>query len=253
MKTVTTLKLTQEGAMTILRGALDKAGFNQTLLMSYSTKFASAMYGPFREAEQSSPVTIDGYRHWCGLIIERFGRLPVTDLTGRDLDRWYGELIDGGAGAPTVTHLHAVLRGMLRQAVKWGTVPYAATDRASPPAVRRVEIRPPSVERLAAGLAQLEPLDLRHAMMFAALTGLRRGELCGLWWSDVAGGVVSVRRSVIEPSGGGWRYKAGGKGGKSAKSWRTSSTTARIGTRRSVARTIRRAPAPSSSSWPMMA
>lgn len=44
-----------DGQVMAIRGALDKAGFNQTLLMSYSTKFASAMYGPFREAEQSSP------------------------------------------------------------------------------------------------------------------------------------------------------------------------------------------------------
>jgi len=34
--------------------ALAWAGHDDTLLMSYSTKFASAMYGPFREAAVAS-------------------------------------------------------------------------------------------------------------------------------------------------------------------------------------------------------
>lgn len=44
-----------DGQVQYLRQALDKNKFIDTLLMSYSTKFASAMYGPFRDAEQSAP------------------------------------------------------------------------------------------------------------------------------------------------------------------------------------------------------
>ena len=44
-----------DGQVAAIRRALDSDGFADTLIMSYSTKFASAMYGPFREAEQSSP------------------------------------------------------------------------------------------------------------------------------------------------------------------------------------------------------
>jgi porphobilinogen synthase len=35
--------------------ALDKAGFVETPVMSYAAKFASAFYGPFREAAESAP------------------------------------------------------------------------------------------------------------------------------------------------------------------------------------------------------
>ncbi len=38
-----------------LRTALDNAGFADVAIMSYSTKFASAMYGPFRDAADSAP------------------------------------------------------------------------------------------------------------------------------------------------------------------------------------------------------
>ena len=44
-----------DGQVTAIREALDAGDFIDTLLMSYSTKFASSMYGPFREAEQSAP------------------------------------------------------------------------------------------------------------------------------------------------------------------------------------------------------
>lgn len=44
-----------DGQVLRIRRALSDNGFEDTLLMSYSTKFASSMYGPFREAEQSTP------------------------------------------------------------------------------------------------------------------------------------------------------------------------------------------------------
>ena len=42
-----------DGMVGSIRAALDDAGFENVLIMSYSTKFASALYGPFREAADS--------------------------------------------------------------------------------------------------------------------------------------------------------------------------------------------------------
>jgi porphobilinogen synthase len=42
-----------DGMVGSIRSALDEAGHDQVLIMSYSTKFASALYGPFREAAGS--------------------------------------------------------------------------------------------------------------------------------------------------------------------------------------------------------
>jgi len=52
-----------DGQVQALRRALDAAGATGTAIMSYSTKFASAMYGPFREAERSSPLSGDRRGH----------------------------------------------------------------------------------------------------------------------------------------------------------------------------------------------
>ncbi|MGJ8515846.1 porphobilinogen synthase [Carnimonas bestiolae] len=43
----------QDGQIAAIRKALDGAGFNETPIMAYSTKFASSLYGPFREAAGS--------------------------------------------------------------------------------------------------------------------------------------------------------------------------------------------------------
>jgi porphobilinogen synthase len=57
-----------DGMVGSIRTALDKAGFEDVLIMSYSTKFASALYGPFREAAGSGFTFGDRttYQLHCG-------------------------------------------------------------------------------------------------------------------------------------------------------------------------------------------
>jgi porphobilinogen synthase len=44
-----------DGMVKTIRQTLDKNGFKNTLIMSYAAKYASAFYGPFREAAGSAP------------------------------------------------------------------------------------------------------------------------------------------------------------------------------------------------------
>jgi porphobilinogen synthase len=44
-----------DGRIGAIRSALDDAGFEDKILMSYAAKFASAFYGPFRDAAESAP------------------------------------------------------------------------------------------------------------------------------------------------------------------------------------------------------
>ena len=44
-----------DGRIGAIRDALDAAGYQDTGIMSYAAKFASAFYGPFREAAESPP------------------------------------------------------------------------------------------------------------------------------------------------------------------------------------------------------
>jgi porphobilinogen synthase len=44
-----------DGRIGVIRQALDQAGFDNVAIMAYSAKFASAFYGPFRQAAESAP------------------------------------------------------------------------------------------------------------------------------------------------------------------------------------------------------
>ncbi|MCS6969918.1 MAG: porphobilinogen synthase [Planctomycetota bacterium] len=44
-----------DGRVAAIRQALDSAGFSETLICSYTAKYASSFYGPFREALDSAP------------------------------------------------------------------------------------------------------------------------------------------------------------------------------------------------------
>jgi porphobilinogen synthase len=43
-----------DGQVGVIREALDASGFEETIILAYATKYASAFYGPFRDAVQSS-------------------------------------------------------------------------------------------------------------------------------------------------------------------------------------------------------
>ena len=44
-----------DGRVLAIRDALDEAGYEETPIMSYAVKYASAYYGPFRDAAESAP------------------------------------------------------------------------------------------------------------------------------------------------------------------------------------------------------
>ncbi|MCF7936700.1 MAG: porphobilinogen synthase [Synergistales bacterium] len=58
-----------DGQVQAIRAGLDDAGFGETPIMSYSTKFHSAFYGPFRDAAESAPSSGD----------RRAYQMPVTN------------------------------------------------------------------------------------------------------------------------------------------------------------------------------
>jgi porphobilinogen synthase len=52
-----------DGFVGACRESLDEQGFDQTVIMAYSAKYASAYYGPFREAVDSAPQSGDRRGH----------------------------------------------------------------------------------------------------------------------------------------------------------------------------------------------
>lgn len=76
-----------DGQVAFIRGALDRAGFNNTLIMSYSAKYASSFYGPFREAANSAPSFGDrrGYQINPPNIREAMREIELDISEGADI------------------------------------------------------------------------------------------------------------------------------------------------------------------------
>ena len=76
-----------DGQIQAIRGGLDANGFANAILMSYSTKFASSMYGPFRDAEKSKPGQGDrkGYQASWGDLRSALRESEFDEAEGADM------------------------------------------------------------------------------------------------------------------------------------------------------------------------
>lgn len=76
-----------DGRVEYLRRALDEEGFKNTLIMSYTAKYASAYYGPFREALDSAPKKGDKktYQMDPGNGTEALREAALDEAEGADI------------------------------------------------------------------------------------------------------------------------------------------------------------------------
>ena len=76
-----------DGRVGAMRSAIDIAGFDQTPIMSYASKFASAFYGPFREAADSAPQFGDrrGYQMDGANLREAMREINQDIVEGADM------------------------------------------------------------------------------------------------------------------------------------------------------------------------
>jgi porphobilinogen synthase len=76
-----------DGRVRAIREELDKQGFTDTPIMSYAAKFASAFYGPFREAAESTPKFGDrkSYQMDAGNANEALREVALDIQEGADI------------------------------------------------------------------------------------------------------------------------------------------------------------------------
>ena len=102
-----------DGRVAAIRHELDADGFGETPILAYSAKFASAFYGPFREAADSTPAFGDRRAY------------QMDPANGREAVR--EALLDEAEGADMVMVKPALAYGDLIAAVKAATrLPVAA-------------------------------------------------------------------------------------------------------------------------------
>jgi porphobilinogen synthase len=113
-----------DGRVAAIRAALDEQGYGETPIVSYAAKYASAFYGPFREAADSTPAFGDrrGYQmdpanlrealRECALDVEEGADalLVKPALPNLDVLRAVRERFDLPVGAYNVSGEYAMLK-----------------------------------------------------------------------------------------------------------------------------------------------
>jgi porphobilinogen synthase len=76
-----------DGMVAAIRAALDGAGFSDRAILSYAVKYASAFYGPFREAAESAPAFGDRRQYQMDPANVREGLIEAAldEAEGADL------------------------------------------------------------------------------------------------------------------------------------------------------------------------
>jgi porphobilinogen synthase len=136
-----------DGRVVAIREELDGEGFAETPILAYSAKFASAFYGPFREAADSTPAFGDRRAY------------QMDPANGREAVR--EALLDVGEGADMV---------MVKPALAYGDLIRAVADATGMPVAAYNVSGEYAMVKAAAAAGYID----EHATVLEILTSLRR-------------------------------------------------------------------------------
>jgi porphobilinogen synthase len=136
-----------DGRVRAIRDALDKNNFQDTPIMSYAAKFASAFYGPFREAAESTPKFGDrrSYQMDAGNANEALHEVALDIQEGADIVMVKPALayldilhrVKKEFGLPTAAYAVSAEHAMIKAAAANGWIDERAVTLESLLAMRR--------------------------------------------------------------------------------------------------------------------
>jgi integrase len=162
--------------------------------------------------KEISASTAAWYRSIIGYALPALGDIPLSKLTAAQVQECYDELLTR-IGPRTVRHVAARISSALSDALIEGLIdknPLAGRRAIRLPKAPRSKAETLSTEDIQGFIrcAEAKFPTLAPVIRFAVLTGLRRGEICGLQWQDVriargeggeiTSGAVQVRRSAVQ-------------------------------------------------------
>ena len=130
-------------------------------------------------------------------IFPNIGEITLTRLTSLDMQRMYNDikesgLIRGRGNAAkytlsnhTIRSIHILLRQSLEQAVKERRLPYNPAEGCKAPQREKTEMKVMPPEKIGLYLKAADDCGLLPMFFLELSSGLRRGELCALLWSDL--------------------------------------------------------------------
>ena len=162
----------------------------------------------------SSHQTYKGYidNH----IKPNIGNIPLEKLTTMDLQKFYRKLLTKGRverieaenqpkglSAKTVRNINQVISSAMDLAIAQKIILTNPTNACELPKVEHQEMQTIPAEQLQAFLDEARATGVYEMYYIELATGLRRGELLGLKWSDIdwKNGIIKVRRQIARIDG----------------------------------------------------
>lgn len=124
-------------------------------------------------------------------VLPRIGTVPLQKLSPAHLNRLYDELEatggrDGGpVSAKTVLNVHRVLHKAFNDAIRQGRLGRNPAALVQPPSAQKAATDVWDIGQLRAFLRSVADDPFYAAWLLFATTGMRRGEVAGLAWTDV--------------------------------------------------------------------
>ena len=157
----------------------------------------------------STYLTYHGYIE--NHIKPQLGKIPLNDLTTLHLQQFYKKLLaEGrverieaqkqpkGLSAKTVRNIHQIISSALKLANEQRLIAHNPADGCALPKAERKEMQTLPVEQLTSFLREAKDSGVFALYYIDLTTGLRRGELLGLKWSDIdlEKGDLRVQRQI---------------------------------------------------------
>src|SRR6266516_283742 len=129
--------------------------------------------------------TYVNYKKLIRYVVADLGDIWLQKLTPQHVQAFYAKKLDGKLSSKVVHDIHGVLHLALKNAVRWGMVSRNVCDLVTPPRIVSHEVVPLSVEQARILIKHVRGHRLEVLLATAVVTGLRRGELLALRWSDI--------------------------------------------------------------------
>jgi len=152
------------------------------------------------------PGTVENYRKvTSSYILPKIGQMRLQDLTPTHITQLYLLLKEEGKGARSVQAVHVILHCALKQAVREGLLGRNPVDAVDRPRVEQTETQILNEEQARQLLVIASGSLYETVFCLALISGMRKGELLGLKWSDLdlKKGTILVQRQLqlIKPEG----------------------------------------------------